>query len=507
MSKLSQLKQKAYQAGKNRNWDVAIHCYEQILELEKNNPTVVNELGDLCLKSGETSRAVKHFLSAASRYRKTGLLNNSVAIYKKILRHDDSNISAHWYLADTRAGQGLIVEGEQHATRFLDGSGMLAGDLEEIFLKRCVKLFDLYPSSPVILERLTGIFRTHKRPMETARVECLSACHMFENNDQATARTKMDVALTATPELRNYPEYGRWSQLLDPNTAQASQDADYNTVTLGGDAASPAADEAAVESSDDGALTVEPFTTDSAPVVEIEVPDAPDVAITVDINPPAEDDDCISIDVDGDTDFTELIAAATDGLTSDEPTAETVEQVPEVSVDPEPEPEPNEPAESVDLLAQILSEETESLETDSDQLATITAEIGSVVGGDEGDDDAGRLYEMGMVYLEMGLFDQACESFSVAACEEEFAMRAHEMWGITLQRAQNPDESVKVLTDGLGHAVDGSREALSLRYHIARAHEMAGREDAAVDIYQDIHDLDARFLDVKKRLTELNPVS
>ena len=34
-----------------------------------------------------------------------------------------------------------------------------------------------------------------------------------------------------------------------------------------------------------------------------------------------------------------------------------------------------------------------------------------------------------------------------------------------------------------------------------------GLSDAAVDIYQDIHDLDARFLDVKKRLTELNPVS
>ena len=66
-----------------------------------------------------------------------------------------------------------------------------------------------------------------------------------------------------------------------------------------------------------------------------------------------------------------------------------------------------------------------------------------------------------MVYLEMGLFDQACESFSVAACDEEFALRAHEMWGITLQRASNPDESVKVLTEGLTFATDGPMNRIS----------------------------------------------
>jgi len=49
LSKLSQLKQKAYKAGKDRDWEQAISVYEQILELEKSNPTVINELGDLWL--------------------------------------------------------------------------------------------------------------------------------------------------------------------------------------------------------------------------------------------------------------------------------------------------------------------------------------------------------------------------------------------------------------------------------------------------------------------------
>ena len=55
----------------------------------------------------------------------------------------------------------------------------------------------------------------------------------------------------------------------------------------------------------------------------------------------------------------------------------------------------------------MLEEEGPDLVAESSgELATITSEIGALVGGEDGD-DAERLYEMGMVYLEMGLFDQA----------------------------------------------------------------------------------------------------
>jgi len=140
LSKLSTLKQDAYKAGKKKNWAQAILLYEQILEQDKNNPTVINELGDLCLKGGESRQAISYFLSAASKYRTTGLLNNAVAIYKKILRHESDNLNAHWYLAETRANQGIMVEGENHAVQFLDSSENVSGDIKEFFLKRCQSL-------------------------------------------------------------------------------------------------------------------------------------------------------------------------------------------------------------------------------------------------------------------------------------------------------------------------------------------------------------------------------
>jgi len=472
LSKLSQLKQKAYQAGKSRNWALAIDCYEQIMELEKNNPSVVNELGDLCLKAGEVPRAVKHFLSAASRYRKTGLLNNSVAIYKKILRHDDGNLNAHWYLADIRAGQGITVEGQDHATRFLAGSEKMPGEFSEIFQKRFIKLFDLYPTSPVILERLAGIFRTRDMNLEAARAQLLLACCAFTDGKEDAARKMVDAVLAAMPQVQNYPEYNRWARTLDPDAAKVTQQADFNTVSFDEE---PADDPVAAPAAPAAAAAPAPAP---APA-----PEAPAAA------GPAEEDDCISIDVDGDASFSELIAAAS-------AQAATQESGPAAPAGAAAEAK-------VDLLAQILSEEGGSLGDESTQLDTISAEIGSVVGGTDAGDDAGRLYEMGMVYLEMGMFDKACESFSVAACDEEFALRAHEMWGITLQRSSDPDGSIRVLTDGMAHAAPGSREHLTLRYHVARAHELAERAEAAQEIYRAICEVDEGFLDVKKRRDEL----
>ena len=126
-----------------------------------------------------------------------------------------------------------------------------------------------------------------------------------------------------------------------------------------------------------------------------------------------------------------------------------------------------------------------------------------VVGGGESGDDADRLYEMGMVYLEMGLFDKACESFETAAADDDFTIRAHEMWGITLQRAGKPDEAITVLTSGLQFAEANSRENLGLRYHIGMAHEMADRPDTAIEIYEEIQGIAPNFLDISERLVNM----
>jgi tetratricopeptide (TPR) repeat protein len=486
LSKLSTLKQEAYQAGKKKNWAQAIMLYEQILERDKNNPTVINELGDLCLKGDETQRAVRYFLSAASKYRTTGLLNNSVAIYKKILRHDAENLNAHWYLAETRANQGLTVEGENHAVHFLDNSENVAGDIKEIFLKRCQGLFDLFPQSRVILSRLSQIFRIWSMSLEAARADCLLICMDFAGGKEDEARRAIDDLTAKVPEVMNYPEFTKWNGLLNPDSVVTSNHTDFGSISLGTESAEPTPAPAAAEVSGDTSFGDLNLDAGPAPVVEV-----PNIEIEIpsfaDEEPEVDDDGCFAIDdEDSGTNFDDLIAQAT-SEENDRPAADV----------------PGE--ESVDLLTRMLEEEGPDLTAESSgELATITSEIGAVVGGDE--DDAGRMYEMGMVYLEMGLFDQACDSFKAATDDAEYAVRAHEMWGITLQRANRHDEAITVLNDGLEFAAEGSHERHGLMYHLGLAKEKIGHADEAIECFRKINDVDPKYLDVGRRLAKLTAV-
>ena len=506
MSKLSQLKQKAYQAGKDRDWERAIAVYEKILEVEKSNPTVINELGDLCLKSGDTRKAIKNFLSAATKYRKTGLLNNSVAICKKILRHDDSNLHAHWYLAEIRSSQDLVVEGESHALIFLTGGEQASGEIQEIFGKRCNKLLELYPASMPIMDRLILVFRSMEKPLEAGRAGCLKACVIYDSGDKDGAQKIVDDIIVTSPELRNYPEFGKWNKRVNPDAVDTTPNADYNSVALGDSGAGQDGQVAATAKSGTGDSSggETSFSDISIDVPGAKAEDAGTDPVEIvqtfgtseqDVEPEVEDKDdegCLVIDDDSDSDMAALIAQASKEVEAQNLVAE--EPATEVPVAEEP----------VDLLAQILSEDSESvLGDDSSQLDTIAAEIGSMVGGDDGDDDADRLYEMGLVYLEMGLFDKACESFETAAADDDFTIRAHEMWGVTLQRAERPDEAITVLTSGLQFAEQDSRENLGLRYHIARAHELADRPDTSIGIYEEILAVAPNFLDITTRLNQL----
>ncbi len=538
MSKLSTLKQEAYQAGKKKNWAQAIMLYEQILELEKNNPTIINELGDLCLKGDESSRAVRYFLSAASKYRTTGLLNNAVAIYKKILRHDPENLNAHWYLSETRANQGLIVEGENHAIHFLDNSENVAGDIKEIFLKRCQSLFELYPQSRVILSRLSQIFRMWEMQLEAARADCLLICMDFAGGQEEEARKAIDELTAKLPEVMNYPEFTKWNGMANPAESGAGAFSDFGSVALdgeGGAAEAPGAPateapEAASSAPDPAPAAAETSFADVAPAADSDAsfgdlnlgdkPAAPAVEAPVATggddesspllrqgNPAAkelDDEGCFSIDDDdAGTNFDDLIAQATGSAESaadvlSEPTgmAAVTEAAGADAADPS----------EVDLLAQMLDEDGPDLVAESSgELETITSEIGAVVGGGEGD-DADRLYEMGMVYLEMGMFDQACNSFETAAADEEFSVRAHEMWGITLQRANRFDEAVVVLNSGLEFAEVGSHEYNGLMYHLGMAMEKTDQTDKAIECFRKINDVDPKFLDVGRRLAKLTAV-
>ncbi len=542
MSKLSTLKQEAYQAGKKRDWVRAVSVYEQILELDKNNPTVINELGDLCLKLGETSRGVKHFLGAAAKYRQSGLLNNAVAIYKKILRYEEDNQNAHWYLAESRANQGLLVEGEHHSLIFLGHRESLTGEIKEIFLKRCVTLFDLYPDSLEVQDNLLQVFRMWNMALEAGRTQIQLGCLRWINGESELAAQLVTEALSNVPELSNYPENARWME-LQGKSRHSEPEQNFDSVALDdpfasipepipepiAEATSEAIEEVIIGDSVDevtipetkefmsdetsfgevdfSSCNPEPEAFDLSPDDPEEIPVIPQPSVP-EMDAP-DDSGCFNLDTGSGSSFDDLIAQASAGLPE---ASKDVEEAPEI-IQTQPEEsffgiDDDIPAVAdspkVNLLDELLAEDTDEDWTSSDsELATISKEIGSQLSGNADSDDPESLYEMGMVYLDMGLHDQAAESFQKATCHSEFAVRAYEMWGIALQRANRIDEAIAVLTDGLDVPEEGSREYLGLLYHIARAHQQGENREEAQRLFEMIQNQDPGFLDVGRRLSTM----
>lgn len=517
MSRLSQLKQEAYKAGKERDWERAITVYEQILDIDKKNPSLVNELGDICLKAGETARAISHFLNAASMYRKTGLVNNAVAIYKKVLRHDPDNLNAHWYLAESRAGQGLKAEGLAHVMVFLESSGEVGGELKEIFSKRCVTLLDLYHDTEEVQEKLVQVFRMWKMGLEAARAELLLACLNFAADEDA-ARAAAQSVVEREPAVCNYPEYGRWRILAEPDCDTAGGEsayADFGTVDLGEDAApepphvAPATapvsgpeDEPTGSSAPGGVFgEVEIDTPGPAPVVDAPAAPAvtdeasfsdlkdviasapePDDPFAVD----KDEDGCISIDVESGGGLDDVLAAVTTATDAADEADRGGEEA----------------SGQVNLLEQILAEDGDNLlGAAEDQVDTIEAEIGAQVGGD--DEAPDRQYEMGLVYLEMGMEDQAVSAFKKAACDPEFAGRAYEMWAMTLERNGRTDEAQAVLLEGSNAEAIDVAGRLGLLYHLSRLQEKAGQHEEAAASLDRILDLDKGYMDAAARRAAL----
>jgi len=509
LSKLSQLKQDAYQAGKKRNWDEAVALYERILEVDKNNPTVINEMGDLCLKAGKTPQAVRHFLSAAAKYRQTGLLNNGVAIYKKILRYDAQNLNAHWYLAETRSNQGLIVEGEIHAIHFIEGSEKISGELREIFLKRCVKMLELYSNCEQILTRLVLIFNTYEMKLESSRSTLLHASVAWDTGREDEARELAAPVIENCLEIRNYPEFQRWQKRVDPEAAKR-EDSDYGAVELGEvagetapEVAPPVAEPVAAVPATEAAPVVEP-----APAVEVETPVAETPPPTPEVlaDMPANDG-AITIDDTGNTDFDELIAAAADVLDDKSDTTATGDAG-EGTVDKVEDTTTADEGPKIDLLAEILAEDTDLLaDSESSQLESITREIGAQVGGEGGENDPESLFNTGTVYLEMGMYDQAWEAFAkvVKSGDTAFVLRAREMWGVALQQAGRHGEAVEVLRQGLAEAVEGQAR-IGMLYNIGKSCEEADRPDEARAAYEEIRLSAPGYLDVEQRLESLATV-
>ncbi|MBI5711559.1 MAG: tetratricopeptide repeat protein [Candidatus Eisenbacteria bacterium] len=118
-------------------------------------------------------------------------------------------------------------------------------------------------------------------------------------------------------------------------------------------------------------------------------------------------------------------------------------------------------------------------------------------------DDAQSHYDLGMTYREMGLHDQALESFRLAARDPAFGPRCAEMIGRCLLDQGRLDEAVSEFTTALETLGSRPEVETGLRFQLGLVHEAAGRPQDALAQFERVYAMQANYPDVALKIRVL----
>lgn len=549
MSKTHELRKKALEAVRDRAWDRAVQLYERICASDAGNGSPRNELGDIYLKIGDVENAIAQFQEAARLYQEYGLTNNAVAVHKKILRHDPNHLHSLWVLGEIRLGQGLEAEASTSFMDFLARADNVPEQDRDAFVSRGLQLIEKLGDDPEILSRLDAVFAGYNRGQERAQVLCAKA-RLAHEADEFEVRDKyIEHARTAFAHLDALPDFVKLRAVIEgvvedegtdevepgttvldestdfgfedddlaleaPSGATHSLDPDTLDIDLGFDfdetELSGAVERASGPMSFDDRepyVEPEPLTQEISIVPpEIEAPrrsqEPRAEAISTQFDPAESDlsEDPAAPPISPQPQFepalaTEASAAILAETTEARETTETTETSGTFADSSGP---------TVDLLSEILADDRyDRRDDDQQQLATIEQEMRGQIGSQIGDGDHGGQYDLGIVYMDMGLFEQAADAFARAAENEDDRLRAVEMQGTCLLRLERSVDAMNVFQSGLAVPGYPGRSYLGLLYGVGVCHEVQGSPGEAIDYLERVAAVDDRFLDVSERLQRL----
>jgi len=147
MAKVDRLKARARQHEANGEYGQALYLYERALRQLENaedelpDPMLFVRVADLTHRRGQGDRARDLYVKAAAHFREQGLLNNAVAVWKRIERAFPEELEPLWRLAELHLDLNLTAEAKDHLRELLErmrraGRKSEAVGLAERFLAR-----------------------------------------------------------------------------------------------------------------------------------------------------------------------------------------------------------------------------------------------------------------------------------------------------------------------------------------------------------------------------------
>jgi tetratricopeptide (TPR) repeat protein len=177
----------------NRQFDRAVTEYRKIIDIHGEDPSVLNTLGDLLLKTNQQDQALECFSRVAEIFSQSGFISKAIAIYRKVEQLNPSTREAVGKLAELYTRRGLRSE----ALKYWRRAGNLleqAGERDGLITARR-QVAEMDPENPLAHRELAEVL-SPLVPDESAE-EYLKASRLFLGaKAYAEARDTAQEALT-----------------------------------------------------------------------------------------------------------------------------------------------------------------------------------------------------------------------------------------------------------------------------------------------------------------------
>ncbi len=199
----------------------AIAEYQKILKHDARDLTVLNTVGDLYARANQASEATACFREVAEAYAQSGFVVKAIALYKKLSKLNPSSVEYGYKLGELYRSQGLLSDAR---AQYLLAAELLlrAGNLEE-GTQLFEKILEIDPDNTTTQSRLADLYlRRGKKPQ--------AAEMLFRMADTALRRQSLEAAdqalgklVTIVPEDPRVAEFQARLALERGNPAAAAK--------------------------------------------------------------------------------------------------------------------------------------------------------------------------------------------------------------------------------------------------------------------------------------------
>jgi len=181
--------------------DAAAAKYEMLLRQSPRDLNTLNKIGDIYSRIGKKKQAIDHFLKLCEFYEKDGFVPKAIAIYKKVIKLDPSDISAARRLADLLASKRLVLEAREQYQIVLR-KYEASGDMDNLIACRKA-MVALDPQDAEGLRSLAELLAAAKRGDEAADAWAEAGAELDRRGEHEQARSFYQKASTMKPGSAN----------------------------------------------------------------------------------------------------------------------------------------------------------------------------------------------------------------------------------------------------------------------------------------------------------------